>query len=116
MHFQCSCFTVSTEYSYSFKYLIIIIIFCNRGLLFVVVFAVFFVLPCLRQILRDMASLSNTTSHGHKASRKEWNFLSSLHVGLESVEDVLVSPDGPPNSSVASLSLVVGGTRRSNSC
>ena len=69
----------------------------------------------LRQILRNMASLSNT-SHGHRASRFDWNFLSSLHAGLENVEGVLVSPDGPSNSSVASLLLVVGGTGRSNSC
>ena len=51
-----------------------------------------------------MASFSNT-SHGHKVSHFNWNFLSSLPVGLESVEGILVLPDEPSNLSVTSLLL-----------
>ena len=51
-----------------------------------------------------MASFSNT-SHGHKVSHFNWNFLSLLPVGLESVEGILVLPDEPSNLSVTSLLL-----------
>ena len=58
-----------------------------------------FFLRCLRQILQNMASLSNT-SHSHKVNHFDWNFLSllSLLAGLESVE--LILQDGPSNSTV----------------
>ena len=52
-----------------------------------------FFLPCLRQILQNMASLSYT-GHGHKVSHFCWNFLFLFILavaGLESVEVVLVS-------------------------
>ena len=57
-----------------------------------------FFLPCLRQVLQNMASLSNASqSVSHKVSHFDWNFLSLLHAGLESVKGLLVSPDGPSN-------------------
>ena len=79
--------------------MVVCAVFCgNRG------YGIF--LPCLRQILRNMASLSNT-SHGHKVSHFDWNFLSLLPVGLESVEGVFVLPDEPSNVSVTSLLLLL---------
>lgn len=67
-----------------------------------------FFLPCLRQVLQNMASLSNTSqSDGHKVSHFDWNFLSLLHAGLESVEGLLVLPNGPSNLSVTSLLLLL---------
>ena len=52
-----------------------------------------FFLPCLRQIVDNVASCSYT-SHGHKVSHFCWNFLFSFILavaGLESVKVVLVS-------------------------
>ena len=67
-----------------------------------------FFLPCLRQVLQNMASLSNASqSVSHKVSHFDWNFLSLLHAGLESVKGLLVSPDRPSNLSVASLLLLL---------
>lgn len=59
-------------------------------------------LLCSRQILQNMASLSNT-NHGHKVNHFNWNLLSSLSLlaGLESVE--LVLQDGPCPLIIASL-------------
>ena len=55
-----------------------------------------------------MASLSNTSqSDDHKVSHFDWNFLSLLHAGLESVEGLLVLPNGPSNLSVTSLLLLL---------
>ena len=70
---------------------------CTQGLWY-------FFLPCLRQVLQNMVSLSNTSqSDSHKVSHLDWNFLSLLHAGLESVKGLLVSPNGPSDLSVTSL-------------
>ena len=79
-------------------------IFATKG--YGIFYYYYYFLPCLRQILHNMASLSNP-SHGHKVSHFSWNFLSLLHAGLESVEGLLVLPDGALNSSVALLLMLV---------
>ena len=53
------------------------------------------------------ANLLNT-SHGHKVSHFDWNFPSLLHAGLESVEGLLVSPDGPSKFIRCIVVVVVG--------
>ena len=91
---------VSTEYFLQF---FIVTNICTRGLWY-------FFLPCLRQVLQNMASLSDTSrSDGHKVSHFDWNCLSLLHAGLESVEGLLVSPDGPSNYFVSRIVAVVVG-------